>query len=387
MLPIRYSLRNVIVRRSTALLTLLGIGLTVAVYCGVLSLREGLKSIYAERGSDEIAIYLRPGAASEGESALRREQAEILIKERPEIVRDASGAPIAAKECFLAVYMDLADGGTTNVPLRGIEPASRAIFGEHLELVSGRWMEPSSDEVVVGEPLTRRMKGAEIGETLVLNTTPFKVVGVYRLKGSQNSEVWGDVDRMMEALDRPFAQRVIAKVAPGTDFEALSEELKSDKRAPMSVFSEREYIARQGTMLQGLFEVLAKFLTIIMGSAAVLGSMNTMLASVSGRTHEIGVLLAIGYSRVAVFLTFMIEAAVIGVFGGVFGLLIVSPFHGVETGMIDFETFADTTFAFQISPGLMLRSIGLALVLGVLGGAIPAWRASRMKPVEALRAL
>lgn len=387
MLPVAYSWRNVVVRRSSALLTLLGIGLTVAVFAGVLSLREGLESVYQPRGAENVAIYLRPGAKSEGESGLRREQAEILVKSRPEIARDESGAPLAAKECFLAVYMDTVRGGQVNVPLRGIEPASLALMGDGLQLLRGRWLEFGTDEVVVGRPLSERMLGAEVGETLLINTTPFKVVGVYEFAGAQSSEVWGDVERMMEALDRPFFQRVVAQVQPGTDFEALAEELESDKRVPASIMSEREYLSKQTGALGGAIGVLAFLLTFIMSASAVVGSMNTMLAAVSGRTHEIGVLLAIGYSRRAIFLTFLMESALLGLVGGVVGVLLALPFHGQETGMMNFDTFTDTTFAFRLSPGLVATSVGLAFVLGLIGGALPAWRAARLKPVEALRSL
>jgi len=386
-LPLSYSWRNVVVRRSSALLTMLGIALTVAVFGGILALREGLTTSFEVGGASDRAVYLRPGAKSEGESGIRREQAEILIKSRPEIVRDASGAPLAAKEVYLAVYMKTLDGGQTNVPLRGIEPASLTLLGDDARIVEGRWPEWGSDEVVIGKPLAKRMQNANVGDTLTLNTTPFKVVGIYQCLGAQGGEVWGDVERMMEALDRPFFQRVIARVKPDTDFDALSDELAEDKRVPVDVFSEKAYMSKQTGMSGAMFALLAGLLTIIMGASAVVGAMNTMLAAVSGRTHEIGVLLAIGYSRAAIFTTFLLESAVIGLFGGLLGLLLVLPFDGMETGLVNWDTFTDASFALRVSAGLAVKSVGLAFLLGIIGGALPAWRASRMRPVEALRSL
>jgi putative ABC transport system permease protein len=388
MLPLRYSIRNVAVRQASALLTMLGIALTVAVFSGVISLRDGFRSIYRARGAEDVLIYLRPGAKSEGESALRREDVEILIKERPEIVRDeATGRPLAAAETFLAIYMDMVDGGTTNVPIRGIQPASLEIMGDDVELLTGRWPMWGTDEVVVGQPLTERMQGAQMGDSLLLDLTPFKVVGVYRHSGAQNGEVWGDVERIIEALDRPFYQRVVARVHPDTDVEAVREELADAQRATSKVWTEREYLQAQTTALALQLEFLATFLTLIMGASAVLGAMNTMLASVAARTHEVGVLLALGYGRLSIFLTFLLESAFIGVLGGAAGIALVLPFDGMGTGLMNFNTFTDVSFAFQVTPTLVTTAVVLAFVLGLVGGVLPAWRASRLQPVDALRGM
>jgi putative ABC transport system permease protein len=385
-LPLRYSLRNVMVRRVSALFTALGIAMTVAVFAGVLALRTGFEQLYKDRGRTDIAVYMRPGAMSEGESGLTREQVEILVKERPEIARDeASGRPLAAAESFLAVYMEMTEGGLTNVPLRGVQPMSVPLRQGRVGVGEGRWFEWGTDEVVVGRPLTERMQDCRVGDTLVLNMTPFKVVGVLESESAEGGEVWGDVERMLEALQRPAFSRVIAQVLPGTDIPEVSRELEHDARVPVQVFSELEYMARQTNITGQMLTFLADVLSVIMGLAAVLGAMNTMLASVAARTHEIGVLLALGYRRGAIFVSFLIESAAIGLLGGLLGLLIALPFDGVETGLANWNTFTDVSFAFALTPTLALQSFLLAFVLGVLGGALPALRAARLKPVEAFR--
>ncbi len=386
-LPLGYSLRNLMVRRASTLFTAAGIAMTVAVFAGVLSLRNGFRQLYEVGGRDDIAIYLRPGATSEGESAITRERAEILLKERPEIARDGMGAPLAAAETFLAVYKELVTGGTTNVPLRGVQPASFALRDDELELVEGRWFEFGADEVVVGQPLTERMLDCRLGDTIELNMSPFKVVGVFRSATAEGGEIWGDVERMMAALDRPVFQRVVARVQPGTDLGAIKAELENDARVPAAVFSEAEYLARQTAMTGDMLQFLAVFLTAIMGVAAVLGSMNTMLAAVSARTHEVGVLLAIGYRRSAIFFAFVFEAGLIGLLGGGLGLLIALPFDGTQTGLANWNTFTDVSFEFRLTPELALTSFVLAFVLGLVGGTLPALRAAMLKPVEAFRAL
>jgi len=386
-LPLAYTFRNVVVRRSSAALTAFGIAMTVAVFAGVLSLRAGFEQLYKPRGDASIAIYMRPGSASEGESAIPRDQTEILIKERPEIVRDAQGHPLAAAELFLAVYMDKLEGGQTNTPLRGIQPASIALQGDRLKLVEGRWLEFGTNEIVVGSPLSGRMAHCKVGDTLMINMTPFKVVGRFEHPGAEGGEIWGDVDRFLAALDRTLFSRVVARVAPGTDCKALSKELEHDERVPVQIQSEPTYLAAQTEFSGGMLSFLAVLLTIIMGVAAVLGSINTMLASVAARTHEVGVLRAIGYSRLSIFLTFLFESALIGLIGGVLGLLIALPFDGLQTGMANWNTFTDVSFAFRLTPSLALTSFVLAFALGLIGGTLPALRAASLKPVDAFRQL
>ncbi len=431
-LPIGYSWRNLVVRRTSTLFTALGIGLTVAVFCGVFALRNGFQQLYAPRGSEDVAIYLRPGANSEGESLIAREQANIILKERPEIARNDAGDPIAAAESYLAVYMDKIGGGQTNVPLRGVQPMTFEVLPRRPDIVDGRMLQWGADEIIVGMPLTERIVGCQLGETLMLNLTAFKVVGVFDAPGAYRGEVWGDVERMMTALERPAFQRVIARLNPEgaarlqtalevqkeRDLESkalakkrakepsgsspgpaeasgeevprrgpqtLKDELEDDPRTPLQILSEREYLAKQTSFLSAGLLVLAVALTVIMGFAAVLGAMNTMLSSVSARTHEVGVLKAIGYRPGSIWLAFVIESAFVGLVGGGLGLLIVAPFHGVQTGATNWNTFTDVSFSFRLSPEIAVGAFVIAFLLGIVGGAIPAWRASRLRPVDALR--
>ena len=384
-LPTGYTTRNLFRRRAQVAFTALGIALTTAVLCGVLSLRNGFEQLFQPLGADEVAVYLRPGSTSEGQSGIPREAARIIIKERPEILRDSEGRPMAAAECFLALYMEKLEGGLVNAPLRGIEPASLTLHPDPPRLLEGRWPNWETDEVVVGRPLVNRMKDCALGDTLKLNTTPFKVVGIYEFDNAQGSEIWGPVDRMLEALDRPAYSRVIARMNDGVDYSVINEELEEDPRLSFEISSQSEYLAKQTTGLSGALLGLSVFLTLIMGSAAVIGTMNTMLATVSARNHEIGILLAIGYSRAEIFLSFLLESAQVGLIGGLLGLCLVAPFHGIETGAANFNTFTDISFSFQLSPTIAVTALVLSFGLGLIGGAIPAWVASSRSAVDALR--
>ena len=384
-LPIQYSIRNVAVRKGSTALTALGIALTVAVFSGIFALREGLKAIYRPMGSDQLAVYLRQGSTSEGESGIPRGTMEILVKERPELVRDGSGNPIAAAEMYLAVFRPKVDGGRTNVPIRGVAPQSIALHGERLRMVEGRQIRFGTDEVMVGLPLSTRIENCRLGDELELNVRKFKVVGIYELEGAQGGEIWGDVNRMMDALQRPVFQRVIAQVPEGTDFEQVQKELDADPRLSITVTSERDYLSRQTGGLGALFSGLGAIVTFIMGIAAIFGAMNTMLAAVGSRTQEIGILLAIGYPRMSIFTAFMIESATIGLIGGVLGVLLVLPINGIQTGAMNYNTFTDVTFAFRVTPEWQLYAVIVAVALGVIGGFIPAAIAAFRRPVDALR--
>ncbi|NRA75879.1 MAG: ABC transporter permease, partial [Planctomycetes bacterium] len=190
---------------------------------------------------------------------------------------------------------------------------------------------------------------------------------------------------MLEALERPVYSRVIARVGTDLDYEEATRQLEEDPRLNFSITRQSEYLASQTTGLSTSLLVLSIFLTVIMGSAAVIGTMNTMLATVATRTHEIGILLALGFSRLEVFLSFLLESAQMGLVGGIMGLLMVAPFHGVETGAANFNTFTDISFSFQLSPAIAITAFAVSFGLGVLGGAIPAWVASNRSVVDAIR--
>ena len=387
-IPWSYPLRSLTVRWSSALFSALGIAMTVAVLCGVFALRGGFASLVASTGSEDVIVYLRPGATSEGESGVPHDRVQLIKKERPEIARDAQGQPIAAGESYIALYLDRQDGsGQVNVPMRGIEESSFAVHGERFRLVEGRTIAFGANELMVGRPVSRRIKDCGLGQTLLVNTTEFKVVGLFEYEGAYRSEIWGDVANLRDALKRDFYQRVVARVKPGTDVAKVAKELENDKQVGSKVMTERAYFTSQTQVLGGVLFFLGAFLSAVLGTAAVLGATNTMLASIGARTREVGILRSVGFRPSAVLLAFLVEAALIGLAGGVLGCLIVLPLDGLETGTMNWNTFTDTSFAFRVDAGLLLTAVTIAVLLGVLGGLVPAWRAAHLKPVEALRRL
>lgn len=384
LVPFRYNLRSLFVRGSSTFLTVCAIGATVAVLAGMLSLQQGFATLFQEKGRTDVAVFLRKSATSEGESGLTREQTAILTKEVAEIERNEAGQPLASAELFLAVRLRKFDGGETNVSIRGVEPMTFQIQGDDIRIVDGENFRPGSDELIVGEGLVDRIANCRVGDTLRINTVTFRIVGTFAGKGGYRSEIWGDLERLSEALERPVRSRVVAKVAPETDFAAIQERYASDLRVQPKVLSERDYLASQTQRLSLTFTLLGSFLALIMGIAAVFTGTNSMLAAIGARTHEIGILKALGYRPFAIFAAFVGEALVLGVLGGIVGCLLVLPFQGAETGTMN-QTFSEVTFAFRTTPTAMAWAVGFAALLGIGGGLFPAARAARMTPTQALR--
>ena len=383
--PLSYNMRSLWVRRSATLLTVLGIGATVATVAGVLALQQGFASLYAETGRVDVAVILRPGSTSEGLSMFRREGALGIVKSRSEFALDENGQPLAGMEAFLAIRRFKVNGGETNVPLRGVQPATFAIRGADHRIVEGRNFEPGTDEIIVGQAIAGRIRDCNVGDVLTINVTPFRVVGIFDCEGPFSSEIWGDFDRMMTALERFGPNRVIAKLKPGIDVEAMDEDLRSEPDSPATVETEREYLSAQTDLLSATLIFVSTLLGVIMGAAAVFTATNTMLSAIAARTHEIGILLSTGFRPVPIFLSFLFEATLLGLLGGLVGAVLVLPLNGVETGTTNFATFTEVAFAFRITPPVLITAICFSVLLGLLGGAIPAWRAARMRPTEALR--
>jgi len=384
LVPLNYNLRSLWVRKASTLLTVIGLGATVAVIAGVLALQQGFASLFEEGGREDVVVYLRPGALKETDSFLRPEDTDTLIKTRGEVALDEEGVPLASAECFLAIRLRKTDGGETNVPVRGVQPAAFQIH-ETLEVTEGRRFERGSDEVLVGRRLADRLQNCRVGDVLTINVTPFRVVGIIDHDGPFASEIWGDLERMTSALLRGGYNRVIARIKDGTDLAAVQAELEDDKQTPCNVFTEREYLSNQTGMLSAGIFALVGFLAVIMGVAAVFTAANTMQAALAARTREIGILKSIGFRPLPIFLAFLLESVALGLLGGALGCLLVLPLNGIETGTTNWDTFTEIAFAFRITPTVLETAVTYAVLLGLIGGAWPAFLAARMQPTEALR--
>jgi putative ABC transport system permease protein len=386
LVPLQYNVRSLWQRRGATFLTVLSIGATVGVLAGMLCLQQGFVGVQTQGGRADLAIFLRPGAKSEGESAFDLERARVVLKETPEVAAGPNGAPLASAESFLAISLPKVDGGVTNVPLRGVQPASFLIHGGDVRVLpGGKAFTPGSDEVIVGSAMAKQLQNCAVGDVLTINLKPFRVVGHFDGRGSLGSEIWGDVDRFRAALNTEHYNRIVAVLKPGITAADVHTRLSQDPRTPARVVDEMTYLADQTSMLSGLLTIMGGFLAVLMGIGAVFTGTNSMLSLVAARTHEIGILLATGFRPWSIFVSFMFEAALLGLCGGIVGCLMVLPLNGMETGTTNFETFTAIAFPFRMTPMVVGVAVTVAIVLGIIGGAFPALRAARMTPTQALR--
>ncbi len=403
LVPLSYNLRSLFVRKTATLLTVLGIGATVAIVSGVIALQQGFQSMYTGGGRSDVAVFLRPGANNEGDSQFSRDRGLKLIKSVPEIEVGPAG-PIASMEAYLALLLPPARGGVTNVPLRGVQPMTFEIRRGEVEILEGRNFTPGSDELIVGRRLVGEIPSCVIDGVLELNRTPFRIVGVFDHSGQFAGEIWGDMDRVTTAMGRFGPNRVVAKLREGVEVGApdprevmfadeppepvpgsLAERLKNHPEVPARVYTEAQFLASQTVMLTGILGGLSAILGVIMGLAAVFTATNTMLSAIAARTNEIGILLSLGYRPVPIFLSFMFESLVLGLLGGFAGCLMALPFNGIKAGTMNFQTFTEMAFAFRVTPAVLVIAVTFSMLLGLIGGAWPAFRACRMKPTDALR--
>jgi ABC-type lipoprotein release transport system permease subunit len=383
--PVRYHVRSVFVRRASTALTVTAIGFTVFMLVLVLALSAGFEESLARTGREDNAVLLRDAAMSEGESVLAREQA-VLAEALPGIARDPEdGAPLLVRDLYAGLTLQRTTGGGSMISVRGTSPRALRVR-QGVRVVEGRMFRPGTEEVVVGRGLVDRVEGCRPGATLEFGNRTMPVVGVLASEGGVfDSEIWGDVEVMMPVFRREAYSSVVLRLADPAGLQALKDAAAADPRLPLKVQSEAEYFRKQSGILAALLRVMAFFLASIMSVGAIAGSTNTLLASLAGRTREIGTLLAMGYRPFHIMLGFLLEALLLGLLGAGLGLLLSIPVHGVATGTTNWSTFTEQTFAFAVTPLVMAQAVLFAAFIGVLGGILPAIRAAMLPPTVALR--
>lgn len=378
-------MRSLMVRKSATALTVVAVGFTVAILVLVLALARGFELSLSESGRADNAVFLRKGATSEGESVLDFEQAR-LLSARPEVQAGADGLPMAVPEMYAGVSLEKSAGGSTNVSIRGTSERVLALR-DGVRIGEGRMFKEGTREVVVGKALLDRVRGCRIGGAIEFGGDELPVVGVIDSSGGAfDSEIWGDARQVLDLFDRAAYSTVLVRLKDPSTLSSLRGIVEEDPQLSAKVLTEKEYFRQQSGFLGAFLKGMAYFLASIMAVGAVFGSTNTLLASLAGRSREIGTLLAIGYRPWHVLVGFMLEALVIGLLGGVVGVLIALPINGVATGTTNWNTFTEQAFAFAITGDVVATAIIFAGVVGVIGGVLPAVRAAGLPPTEALRA-
>jgi putative ABC transport system permease protein len=360
--------------------------LVVFVFAAVLMLAEGLQKTLVETGSFENVVVIRKAAGSEVQSGVDRQQASI-IETIPEIASGADGNPLVAKE--LVVLIALPKRGTdkpSNIVIRGIGEHS-LVLRPQVKLRQGRIPRPGSSEIIAGQSIAERFRGGGIGETLRFGMRDWTVVGIFDAGNSGfNSEIWGDVDQFMQAFRRPGYSSVIFRLRDSSAFEKVKEWIEHNPRLTQEAMRETEYYRKQSEMMAKFLRILGITLTVIFSLGAVIGAMITMYASVANRTAEIGTLRAIGFQRKSILTAFILESLFLGCIGGFIGLFFASFLQLFTISTMNFQTFSELAFTFSLNFRIIYQAMAFSLIMGFVGGVLPAFRASRMNIVEALRA-
>jgi len=387
MIPTSYSIRNIINYKITSTLTILGIGLVVFVFCASMMLTNGLAETLVASGSDGNVTVIRQASQTEVQSIINYEQARI-ISAFPEIARDDNGLPMFTNEIHVLITLKkLESGDEGNVVVRGVTDKSMPLR-PMIRIIEGRMWENAGSEIIVGRSLAERFENCKIGERIRFGARDWTVVGIFDAEGSGNeSEIWCDVEQAGDAFRRPVYSSLTFRMADSSQFEAVKAKIEDDRRLPLEVLWEKDYYARQSEAFSTFIGIVGIALSISFGLGAVVGAMITMYAAVANRTKEIGTLRALGFRRLNILLSFMFEALVISLSGGVIGIAGAFFLRFVRVSTTNWGTFSEVAFNFEISAGIVAAAIIFALLMGILGGFLPAVRASRMKIVESFRAV
>ncbi|MFO7708813.1 MAG: ABC transporter permease [Desulfobacterales bacterium] len=381
-----YSFRNMLARRLTTALTAGGMALVVFAFAAIVMLAEGIETTLVDSGSYGNVVVIRKSANSEVQSGVGRLEAAI-VESQPEIAFGADGLPLVAKEMVVLINLrKRGSNSTSNVTIRGIAGASLALRPQ-VRILAGRMPRPGSDEIIVGRSIAERFQSAGLNETLSFARSTWTVVGVFDAgRTGFSSEIWGDASQFQQAFRRQAYSSVILRLQDPEGFAALKARIESDPRLSLEAKREITYYREQSEVMAKFLRILGTSLSIVFSIGAVVGAMITMYAAVANRTSEIGTLRAVGFQRSAILTAFLAESLLLGATGGAGGLLLASGLQFFSVSTTNFQTFAELAFKFQLSPVIVLEGMLFALLMGLAGGLLPAFRASRMNIVEALRA-
>ncbi|HET7704679.1 MAG TPA: ABC transporter permease [Thermoanaerobaculia bacterium] len=383
-IPLKYNIGNLMSRKVSALMTILGIGTVIAVMVAMLALYNGVQQALVSSGSKENLMVLREGAQAESTSWVTRDKYRI-ISALPGIEKAKNGEPLVSPELVIIFKLPRRDNPTgSNINVRGVTPKALEIR-PYIELVEGRMFRPGVSEVIVSRRMQKRFLNTDIGNTFTFGPRTWTVVGIFDAKGTSfDSEIWADLDYLGLAQKRPEYSSVLLKPESAAAFQSITDAIRTDARLKLLVKSEHKYYEDQTSGLLGI-RILVTIVTFFMILGATLGAMNTMFSAVASRKRELATMRALGFKRRDVLLSVVVEAVVVAGLAGIAGVLLALPVNGIATGTANFVTFSEVAFNFTISPGVAVFAIALAIVAGVVGGLLPAISAARLPITQALR--
>ena len=384
--PFSYVFRNLWTRKLTTALTAGGMALVAFVFAAVLMLDAGLKQTMVGTGSFDNVIFIRKAAETEIQSGVSRDQAS-LLESLPQIARDADGHAMVSKESVVLISLTKRgqDKGS-NIVTRGLPPMGLTLRPQ-VRIVSGRMFRPGSSEIVVGRSIFEDFEGVAIGQSLRFAQRDWLVVGMFDGgKSAFDSEVWGDSEQLMQAFRRGGYSSAIAQLADSNSFGALQAAVEGDIRLTVEGKREQLFYEDQSRALSTFISILGTVLSVIFSLGAMIGAAITMYSAVAMRTAEIGALRALGFRRPSILAAFLLESLLLALVGGLAGLLFASFLQVITISTLNFQSFSQLAFGFTLTPGIIFKTLLFSMMMGFIGGFLPAMEASRLKIVDALRA-
>ncbi len=382
------NLRTIPQRLGSSGVAVIGIAGVVVVFVSVLSIAAGFTAAMQGSGSPTRAIVMRSGADSEMTSGLGGTEVDV-IKQAPGIRRDGQVA-VASAELFVIIDLPkLSTNTAANVPMRGIEPVALQVRDE-ATIIEGRMLEFGTNEIVVGRGASVQFAGLTVGNEVRSGQNTWRVVGIFEAGGGvSETEIWVDARVLQGAYRRGNSyQTVLVQLDASDTFDAFRDWLTSNPQLNVQVRRETEYYAQQSQALSGLIRGVGFVIAALMGIGAVFGAILTMYTAVSTRSREIATLRALGFNSTAVVVSVLAESVVLGAIGGAIGGIgAYLAFNGYQTSTMNFQTFSQVAFAFQVTPALLVTGLVYALMMGLVGGLFPAIRAARLPIPSALREL
>lgn len=384
-IPLEYNIRNLWKRRLTTVLTVSGMSLVVFVFAAILMMAEGLQKTLVDTGSYDNVVVIRKGSTSEVMSGVDREQAAI-VEMLPQVAIGLNGQRLLSKEVVVLIALPKrSTDKPSNVTVRGIQSESLKLRPQ-VKLIRGRLPRMGSSEVIVGNSIAKGFKGVELQGILKWGMHQWTVVGIFDAGNTGfGSEIWGDVDQVMQAFRRTSFSSAIFKLRDSSEFEAVKKAVEANPRLTLDAKRETRYYLDQSEMMAKFLRILGISLTTIFSVGAIIGAMITMYSAVANRVGEIGTLRALGFRRSSILAAFLIESLLLGFIGGCAGLFFASFMQLITVSTVNFQTFAELAFRFTLNGSIMIQSMSFALLMGLLGGVLPAIRAARMNIVDALR--
>ena len=382
------NLRNVTERTASTVVALVSIAGVVIVLIGVLSIAAGFRAVLDQAGQTDVALVLRSGATDEMGSSLVNSQTRI-VADSSSVARDAEGA-IVSPELYVVVDVPLLRTGTAaNVPLRGVGPQAPKLR-KNFRIAEGRNFTPGTFEIIVGRGASVQFAGLTVGNRVRWGATEWSVVGIFEDGGSvSESEVWTDATVLQGVYNRGSSyQSMRVRLTSASAADSFKTTLADDPRLNLKAVTEKAYYEDQSKTLQALVRTIGVTIAALMGLGAIFAALNTMYSAVSARTREIATLRALGFGSSPVVISVLAEALLIGIVGGVIGMVIsYFAFNGMRASTMNFSTFSQITFAFTVTPQILVTGLVYALALAFVGGLLPSVRAARLPITTGLREL